>query len=145
VTTFLIWSLEHDAWWAPHGCGYTRELAEAGRYDEAQARGIVTRGNLVHNAVLQDYLAEHNSELERIRLHECLVPVECVEPYEPIGPTERLQYHNLLVAVMDALDPHNDAHMLLMSRIDALMGPSMLAGRYKPPPPDDQVVGEAGA
>lgn len=36
---YLIWSNEHAAWWRPNGCGYTRDMAAAGRYarDEAIA------------------------------------------------------------------------------------------------------------
>jgi hypothetical protein len=45
---FLVWSIEHDAWWAPNRIGYTRELHEAGRYPEAEAAEIVTRANIRH-------------------------------------------------------------------------------------------------
>ena len=30
--TFLIWSIEHRAWWGPHRRGYTTELGQAGHY-----------------------------------------------------------------------------------------------------------------
>lgn len=36
----LIWSNEHRAWWRPHRCGYTVEIAEAGRYAMADAQKI---------------------------------------------------------------------------------------------------------
>ena len=29
---FLIWSMEHKAWWRPEAEGYTRLRAEAGRF-----------------------------------------------------------------------------------------------------------------
>lgn len=57
--TFLIWSIEHDAWWAPGNRGYTRELEQAGQYSEREAREIVKRANIV-------------------AFHECAIPVECV-------------------------------------------------------------------
>jgi len=34
---FLVWSNEHRGWWRPQRRGYTRDLAEAGRYSRAQA------------------------------------------------------------------------------------------------------------
>jgi hypothetical protein len=56
---FLIWSLEHDAWWRPAHGGYTRLLAEAGRYPEDQAAVIIAAAN-------------------RKEVLECLIPVDCV-------------------------------------------------------------------
>lgn len=37
---YLIWSHEHGAWWGPGGCGYTKSLTEAGRYDQKSALAI---------------------------------------------------------------------------------------------------------
>jgi hypothetical protein len=45
---WVIWSFEHDAWWAPHECGYVLELDQAGRYTEARAKVIEARANIVH-------------------------------------------------------------------------------------------------
>lgn len=39
---FLIWSFEHDAWWAPNRCGYTTDISKAGRYSKEDAGDIVT-------------------------------------------------------------------------------------------------------
>lgn len=36
----LIWSNEHRAWWRPHRHGYTDNIAEAGRYEQAEAEQI---------------------------------------------------------------------------------------------------------
>ena len=44
---WVIWSFEHDAWWAPGRCGYVLELAQAGRYTEAEARDIEADANFV--------------------------------------------------------------------------------------------------
>ena len=34
---WLIWSNEHNAWWAPNGRGYVQNRTEAGRYTLAEA------------------------------------------------------------------------------------------------------------
>lgn len=57
---FLIWSIEHEAWWQPERRGYARELGAAGRYPEAEARAIVEQCN-------------------RARVNECLVPATAVD------------------------------------------------------------------
>jgi hypothetical protein len=57
---FLVWSIEHGAWWRPGGIGYTCELAQAGRYTRTEADRIVVKANIV-------------------RFHECAIPVACVE------------------------------------------------------------------
>ena len=44
---YVIWSFEHDAWWRPGSWGYTRELAEAGRFTRAAADRIVAAANIV--------------------------------------------------------------------------------------------------
>jgi hypothetical protein len=43
--SWLIWSNEHGAWWKPGRNGYTRELAQAGRYGKAEADEIVAQAN----------------------------------------------------------------------------------------------------
>lgn len=55
---FLIWSIEHEAWWAPNECGYVRELDKAGVYDGQRARQIVERANTR-------------------TFNECLIPLAC--------------------------------------------------------------------
>jgi hypothetical protein len=37
---YLVWSNEHGAWWRPGEAGYTRNLAEAGRYSRDRALAI---------------------------------------------------------------------------------------------------------
>lgn len=64
--TFLLWSIEHDAWWAPNRIGYTRELHEAGRYPEAEARAIVKDANVV-------------------AFHEAAIPLACVDEANAAG------------------------------------------------------------
>lgn len=43
---FLIWSIEHNAWWAPEECGYTLIMAEAGIYTQAESARILERANV---------------------------------------------------------------------------------------------------
>lgn len=42
---WVVWSFEHDAWWAPNEHGYVQQLAAAGRYTEAQAVEIERMAN----------------------------------------------------------------------------------------------------
>jgi hypothetical protein len=44
--SYVIWSNEHEAWWAPAERGYTPILEEAGRYDLAAARRIVAEATV---------------------------------------------------------------------------------------------------
>lgn len=57
---WLIWSIEHDAWWAPNRHGYTRDRILAGRYSQQEARAIVRDSNIAE-------------------FSECMIPEECVE------------------------------------------------------------------
>lgn len=43
--TWLIWSMEHKAWWSPGSLGYTKRRGEAGRYTYAEACEIVRNAN----------------------------------------------------------------------------------------------------
>jgi hypothetical protein len=64
MSEFLIWSIEHNAWWRPREIGYTRVLSEAGTYDRTRASEIVQRANIV-------------------KFHECMIPIECASPTGP--------------------------------------------------------------
>ncbi len=43
---YLIWSIGHDAWWAPGFTGYTHAKKSAGRYTEDQANQILEDANI---------------------------------------------------------------------------------------------------
>jgi hypothetical protein len=60
---YLVWSIEHDAWWRPGWMGYTIALAEAGRYSREEGEKILARANFV-------------------RVNECLIPVAYVSNVE---------------------------------------------------------------
>jgi hypothetical protein len=43
---YLIWSIEHGAWWGPNRTGYTQDIAAAGRYSFEMAQDIVADANV---------------------------------------------------------------------------------------------------
>lgn len=47
MSDYVIWSIEHQAWWKPGRCGYSTDLHDAGRYDEREARRILKDANIV--------------------------------------------------------------------------------------------------
>lgn len=38
---FLIWSIEHRAWWRPNHLGYTQHIEQAGMYSRDDAMAVV--------------------------------------------------------------------------------------------------------
>jgi hypothetical protein len=56
---YLIWSIEHEAWWAPNEMGYTTRLDDAGHYTEHDTIRILSRANA-------------------IEINECKIPLRCV-------------------------------------------------------------------
>jgi len=44
---WLIWSLEHGAWWAPDSRGYTPDRDKAGRYELREATHIAGNANIM--------------------------------------------------------------------------------------------------
>lgn len=64
---YVLWSIEHTAWWRPSRWGYTRDLRDAGRYSREESREIVKDANIV-------------------RFEECMIPVECVGDPLNTGP-----------------------------------------------------------
>jgi len=59
MNLYLIWSIEHTAWWRPAWMGYTINANEAGLYGEEDADKILKQAN-------------------RFTVNEAKVPVECV-------------------------------------------------------------------
>jgi hypothetical protein len=45
-TIYLIWSFEHQSWWAPDEWGYTDNMAMAGRYSLGRAVEICLKANI---------------------------------------------------------------------------------------------------
>jgi hypothetical protein len=44
-TNYVIWSLEHNGWWARARCGYVEQLADAGLYSPIEAEAIEADAN----------------------------------------------------------------------------------------------------
>ena len=44
---YLIWSIEHQAFWLESEYGYTRNIHEAGRFTKEQAEKIVKAANII--------------------------------------------------------------------------------------------------
>jgi hypothetical protein len=43
---WLVWSIEHQAWWGPNWAGYVEKRSEAGRYTYSEAKDIVATANM---------------------------------------------------------------------------------------------------
>jgi hypothetical protein len=56
---FVIWSIEHTAWWRPGRWGYALSLEYAGRYTRTEAEAIVADANIVS-------------------FNECMIPVRAL-------------------------------------------------------------------
>ena len=46
---WLIWSNQHEAWWAPKSMGYVASIKDAGRYSQREACKICLNANLSQN------------------------------------------------------------------------------------------------
>ena len=60
---YLIWSVEHNAWWRANQWGYSPRLADAGQYSKEEAQKIVKSANVGS-------------------FNECMIPVEFVRREE---------------------------------------------------------------
>ena len=57
---FVIWSIEHGAWWRPGRWGYCETLRGAGRFSRREAKQIIEGANIV-------------------AFHECMIPVAALD------------------------------------------------------------------
>jgi len=62
LTEYVIWSIEHQAWWPATRMGYVPTLALAGRFSYDEAAAIVAQANIV-------------------KCHECMIPIEAFGEY----------------------------------------------------------------
>jgi hypothetical protein len=56
---WLIWSIEHQAWWKPLEKGYTHERERAGRYTFENACKIVKSANINLNDVPNEAMVQY--------------------------------------------------------------------------------------
>ena len=64
MSDYVIWSFEHQAWWAPNRCGYTAKLDEAGRYKRDEAASIVIDSVWCEEVAMLVAVAEQNGHPE---------------------------------------------------------------------------------
>jgi hypothetical protein len=67
ATPYLVFSWEHNAFWSPDRCGYTRFIERAGRYSQADAEAICRN-------------ADYRTEIERKRADQHTPPSEICFP-----------------------------------------------------------------
>ena len=60
--SYLIWSYEHNSWWASGRSGYTCDLGQAGRYSAEEAGNIVTDSVMMDELVVPEFWAERYGE-----------------------------------------------------------------------------------
>ena len=58
---YLLWDMERQMWWAPARRGYTDDMAEAGRYSEAEAVDLALQGSLGGLRHATVIVADHGS------------------------------------------------------------------------------------
>lgn len=58
MNKYVIYSFDHQAWWAPNHCGYVDKLCDAGRYSEQEAGAIHCRSIFLEDLAILHTLAE---------------------------------------------------------------------------------------
>lgn len=56
---YLIWSIEHEAWWGPNNRGYVLEKEKAGLYSFEQASYICKQGNKYCEDIPNEAMVEY--------------------------------------------------------------------------------------
>lgn len=70
---YVIWSIEHAAWWPKSRHGYVSTLGEAGHFTDAEAVAIVADANVV-------------------TINECMIPLDATAVHLPErSPQELLE------------------------------------------------------
>jgi len=59
---YLIWSYEHNAWWASNRYGYAPEFEDAGRYSAEEAGKIVTDSVMMDELLVPEFWADQYGE-----------------------------------------------------------------------------------
>lgn len=69
---YVIWSYEHNAWWAPNERGYTEDLERAGRYSAEDAGRIVTNSVMLEEIAIEVRYLERWHDSQPPRFHPYL-------------------------------------------------------------------------
>lgn len=64
---WMIYSREHNAWWAPHERGYTRDAQYAGFYTRKRAKQICEGAGLDSHGNVQEFMYLAPQAVEGIR------------------------------------------------------------------------------
>lgn len=56
---FIIWSIEHQAWWCPFHKGYTKDRRDAGTYSFEEACRIVKDANIHNKDIPNEAMIEY--------------------------------------------------------------------------------------
>ena len=60
-TLWVIWSMEHNAYWGHNRCGYVNGYARAGRYSFTEALEIVSTANVDKDNPQEAMICTHES------------------------------------------------------------------------------------
>ena len=110
---YLIWSIEHNAWWRPSEHGYTKTLTEAGLYKKEKAIRIVKRANISS-------------------FNECMVPEECAAT--GAGNLEVVRRAVSMFTPIIAVHG-NDNSKAMLNELSALVDPQTTITRHPPDKP----------
>lgn len=69
LTTYVIWSHDHDMWWGPNYEGYAANLLNAGVYTETEARDICLDANYDPKGPEHEVMWRLDRALERYESH----------------------------------------------------------------------------
>lgn len=60
-TEWLIWSIEHEAWWNPNHKGYTTHRTNAGVYSYEEALDIVKGANIGNHNIPNEAMIKYEN------------------------------------------------------------------------------------
>lgn len=81
---YLVWSVEHRAWWGPGGNGYVQKISAAGRYTRAAAMQICIRAmpGARREGALPELPVRFSEVAEMVAAYHATYPRVPTEPWE---------------------------------------------------------------